>query len=176
MEKAFCFCDGVTVLSPNVALSICVHLPGVRALWVNPYTAAVGHTLNRHRFDLKIVQLTQMDYPRGLRVYYYCMAAEEQTPQVVIHVSSKLRHSLSFSLCRSRSFLFHFFGARIPSGPMVKSKKQVKMIGRVAENHERQGSRSGSWVLISNKNNADTLRRRPWVCTIIGINFILCFK
>ena len=80
------------------------------------------------------------------------------------------------SLCRSRSFLFHFFGARIPSGPMVKSKKQVKMIGRVAENHERQGSRSGSWVLISNENNADTLRRRPWVCTIIGINFILCFK
>ena len=35
MEKAFCFCDGVMILSPNVALSICVHLRRVRALWVN---------------------------------------------------------------------------------------------------------------------------------------------
>ena len=34
MENAFCFCDGVMILSPNVALSICVDLRGVRALWV----------------------------------------------------------------------------------------------------------------------------------------------
>ena len=43
-----------------------------RSLRVNPYTAAVGHTLNRHHFHLKIVQMIQMDYPRGLRVNY-CM-------------------------------------------------------------------------------------------------------
>ena len=41
MKKAFCFCDGVTVLSPNVALSICVQLPGVRALWVKDPTDTV---------------------------------------------------------------------------------------------------------------------------------------
>ena len=42
MEKAFCFCDGVMILSPNVALSICVHLPGVRALWVKTDFDALG--------------------------------------------------------------------------------------------------------------------------------------
>ena len=29
------FCDGVLILGSNVALSICVHLQGVRSLWVN---------------------------------------------------------------------------------------------------------------------------------------------
>ena len=41
-KRRFVFCDRVMILSPYVALSICVHLRQVRALWVNPLTAGLG--------------------------------------------------------------------------------------------------------------------------------------
>ena len=54
MEKAFCFCDGVMMLSPNVVLSICAHLRGVRSLWVNVIFRPTSTHWNLELYELTI--------------------------------------------------------------------------------------------------------------------------